>query len=632
VAVGELPGLKANYLIIFVGGLVLVIASILVFLLVVQGVYGDFTISEIAPTKENLEGRSKLQINIGVLYSKYTENMLVPEGSTWLSDNVSAWEQSLRQNRFTYTIISDQDIELGKHYDYDILVLPGCKALSDKEISEIKKYLDKGGSVFATGGTSSFDNSGKWRGWDFFTEVYGLKFTKEIKPEEVYQVHTLRGNLPLTAGIPTGYTLRIATYDRPIYAEIFEPRTIQVSFWYDFRREAGLVREEVRKSAGIAYGTYGKGRFVWYGFEINSIMGIGKQEEYVYFDRLFRNSINWLSYSPTAYVKDWPEPYEAAAIFIPTITENPENIYNLKHIQKDFGIKPTIFYDPTKFDVNSKLLKNINSYGSLGAIVDIGFMESENDTINQLFDKNTQHSIIKNANEFSKKNTKANLLGIMPYFGYYNENTLQALSRQNIPFIITDSLTDRSVPKVIIRDEKPILLITKTARDDYEIIKNYGLTDLEFQKYTYEEDIDRVVFEGGLYVLKVHTDYQLQPQYVSVINDLFKYMKSKNIWMTNLEDLLNWWVKKGGVEVKYERRSKRRIAVEVSNPVTNKQDNYVVEVHLNKGVKDIKISSDIINTKLPKSKYDDKSQTLILFVDDLKAGESRSFLIDFENL
>ncbi len=628
-AVEDVPGLKANYLIIFVGGLVLVIASVLVFLLVIQGVYGDFKISEIAPTKENLEGRSKLQVNIGVLYSRYTENML-EEGSTWVNDNVSTWELFLKQNKANYKIISDQDIELGKHYDYDILVLPGCKALSDKENSEIKKFLDRGGSVFSTGGTSSFDNSGKWRGWDFFTEVYGLKFTKEIKPEEYYQVHTLRGNLPLTAGIPTGYTLKITTYDRPIYAEIFEPRTIQASFWYDFRREAGLVREEVRKSAGIAYGTYGRGRYVWYGFEINSV--IGKQEDYVYFDRLFRNSLNWLSYSPTAYVKDWPEPYEAAAIFIPTVSENPENIYNLKHIRKDFGAKPTIFYDPSKFDTENNIVKSIANYGSVGSIVDIGFMESENDTINELFDKNTQLGIIKNASGYSKKHAKSPLIGIMPYFGYYNENTLQALSKNDISFIITDSLTDRSVPKVIIRDNKPILLITKTARDDYEIIKTYGLTDLEFQRYTYEEDIDRVIFEGGLYVLKVHTDYQLRPEYVSVINDLFKYMKSKNIWITSLEELRDWWVKKGGVEVKYERRSKRRIAVEVSNPVSNKRDNYVVEVHLNKGVKDIKISSDIINTKLPKSQFDSSSQTLVLFVDDLKAGESRSFLVDFENL
>ncbi len=628
-AVGDVPGLKANYLIIFIGGIVLVISSILVFLLVIQGVYGDFKLMEIAPTPENIMRPSTSEIKVGVLYSKYTENMLVPEGNTWLNDNVSTWETFLKSSNVPYTIINDQTIELGKHYDFDIIVLPGSKALSDKENSEIKKYLDRGGSVFATGGTSTFDNSGKWRGWDFFTEVYGLKFSKEIKPEEYYQVHTLRGNLPITAGIPTGYTLKIATWDRPIYAEIFEPRTIQASFWYDFRREAGLVREEVRKSAGIAYGSYGRGRYIWYGFEINSI--VGKQEDYIYFDKLFRNCINWLSYEPTAFVKDWPAPYEAAAIFIPTVTENGGNINNVKAIINNYKIQPTIFIDASTLDVNNGIVKTAASMGEIGAIVDVGYLESINDTINQLFDKNAQITVVKRTQYNFGKITKAPIKGIMPLFGFYDENTLQSMSKYDFDYIITDSLTDRSVPKIIVRDEKPILLITKTARDDYEIIKEYGLTDVEFQKYTYEEDIDRVAFEGGLYVLKVHTDYQLRPEYANVIPELFKYMKSKNMWITDIQELKQWWLKRGGIEIKFDTRSKRRIAVEVSNPVSNKEDSYVVEVYVNKNIKDIRISSDIINTKLPKSNYDPSAQTLYLHVDKLKSGESRSFLIDFQN-
>lgn len=624
-----MPGLKANYLIIFIGGIVLAISSVLVFLLVIQGVYGDFKLMEIAPTPENIMRPASSDIKVGVLYSKYTENMLVPEGNTWLNDNVSTWETFLKSSRISYTLISDQTIELGKHYDYDIIVLPGSKALSDKENSEIKKYLDRGGSVFATGGTSTFDNSGKWRGWDFFTEVYGLKFSKEIKPEEYYQVHTLRGNLPVTAGIPTGYTLKIATWDRPIYAEIFEPRTIQASFWYDFRREAGLVREEVRKSAGIAYGSYGRGRYIWYGFEINSI--VGKQEDYIYFDKLFRNCINWLSYEPTAFVKDWPGQYDAAAIFIPTVTENGGNISNINTIVNNYKIRPTIFIDAATLDENSGIVKRAASLGEVGAIVDVGYIESINDTINQLFDKNAQITVVKRTQYNFGKVTKAPIKGIMPLYGFYDENTLQSMSKFDFDFIITDSLTDRSVPKVIIRDEKPILLITKTARDDYEIIRDYGLTDLEFQKYTYEEDIDRVAFEGGLYVLKVHTDYQLRPEYARVIPELFKYMKSKNMWITDINELKQWWLKRGGIEIKFDTRSKRRIAVEVSNPVSNKEDSYVVEVYVNKNIKDIRISSDIINTKLPKSNFDPSAQTLYLHVDKLKSGESRSFLIDFQN-
>ena len=83
-AVKEAKGLKVNYLIIFLSGLVLLISAILVFLLIVKNIYGNYEIREILPTKENLrflfdEQKGKAAI----LYSKYTENML-PSGSTCL--------------------------------------------------------------------------------------------------------------------------------------------------------------------------------------------------------------------------------------------------------------------------------------------------------------------------------------------------------------------------------------------------------------------------------------------------------------------------------------------------------------------------------------------------------------------
>ena len=252
-AVRSSTGLRVNYFIIFLSGLVLLIGGILVFLLIVKNIYGNYEIKEILPTKKNLEFLSSdnKSDRVAILYSQYSENML-PAGSTWLRDNIDSWKKFISGAKQKYDVISDQTIELGQHLKYKMIVLPGAKSMSDKELTQLKRYLDQGGSIFVSGGPATFSDLGKWRGWNFFTEVFGMKFNREIKPEESYKIHTLRGNLPITAGIPTGYTLKIATWDRPIYAEVLEPRTVQVSFWYDFRKEAGLVREDIEKSAGIA--------------------------------------------------------------------------------------------------------------------------------------------------------------------------------------------------------------------------------------------------------------------------------------------------------------------------------------------------------------------------------------------
>ncbi len=631
-AVKDYRGLRVNYLIIFLSGFVLLLMGILVFLMVVKNVYGKYEIKEIIPSNKNLSSLSwDIENNAAILYSKYTENWM-PEGSTWLSDNIDTWENFVSSTKMSYSIIDDQAIERGDHFKYKLLILPGSKSLSDKEIIQIKRFLERGGSVFATGGTASYSDEGKWRGWNFFTEVYGLQFTKEIEPQEVYKVHTLRGNLPLTSGIPTGYALKIATWDRPIYAEILEPRTTQVSFWYNFREEDGLVKEQIKKSAGIAYGYYGLGRFVWYGFEINSV--IGQQEDYVNFDILFRNSISWLRYKPTAFVKDWPGDSKGAALIIPTITTNIYNIKNLPGYLNYSGgsVSPTFLVDPYSPGNNNQLLGSLGQNSHFGAIIDIGYKISADDSINNLFSKADQIEAIKWGIDTLQRASGKKVKTIMPLYGFYDENTLQAASELGIEYILTDSLTDRSVPNVIIRNNKTILLITKTARDDIQVIRDYGLTEKNFQEFTYFEDIYRLGFEGGLYVLKLHTDYQLRPAYINVVSGILNELKKNNFWVTSIDELKDWWLKKVGVEIRFETRSKRRIALEVSNPRSVPSEDFVVQVNLNKRVKNIELTSDIINTTIPEIKFNSEENVLNLYIKVLEPGETRSYLVDFENV
>ncbi len=69
-------------------------------------------------------------------------------------------------------------------------------------------------------------------------------------------------------------------------------------------------------------------------------------------------------------------------------------------------------------------------------------------------------------------------------------------------YFISDSLDDRSVPKTIKRKDEKIISISRTVRDDYEVIRDFNLTERDFQFYSYQEDVDRIAFESGLYFLK----------------------------------------------------------------------------------------------------------------------------------
>ena len=629
-AVKNFFGIRINQFFIFVSGIVIIISAILIYYFILRGIYGRFDTSEILPNSNIIEdflfGKEP---EVAILYSKYTENTL-PVGSTWLNDNISTWKKFLDNLNLKYEIISDQKIENGDYKKYKLIVLPGTKSLSEKEALQIKKYLENGGSVFATGGIGSYSNDGKWRGWEFINQVFGVQFSHELKPDEFSKIHTICGSLPITANIPTGFPLKIATWDRPMAVEVLDPRTTQVSFWYNYRMDDGLVREEIKKSAGIAFGNFGKGRFMWMGFELNSIIGV--QEDYIYFERLFNNSIKWLMYFPIAYVRDWPTGYEAAAIVAPVLTNDVNNINNVLPIMKNEGISATFFVDPTIAENNKELIRKISSYGEIAALVDIGYLASINDKFNKLNPYAEQLQKLNFAKEKLEKISSSSVSGFLPYYGLFDQNTLNAVINSNYKYVLTDSLTDRSVPKTIIRGDKRIVTMTKTARDDYEIIRDFGLTLPEFQFYTYQEDLDRVLFEGGMYILKLHTEYQCRSDYANVLRDVIKDLKKKKFWIATATEIQKWYEKRDYIEIKADRRGKTRVALKVSNPGIESINNLVIDLDLNDYAQNITIGSEIIGTKTASVKHTAGSQMVYLYIDDLKPGESRQYYIDYDQV
>ena len=433
--------------------------------------------------------------------------------------------------------------------------------------------------------------------------------------------------LPISANIPTGFPLRVATWDKPIAAEVMDPRAIQVSFWYNYRLESGLVRENIKKTAGIVYGNYGKGRFVWMGFEINSVIGV--QEDYVYFEKLFNNSINWLTYKPIAYFNEWPRGYKAAAIITPILSQDIYNINNLLRVLRAEKVKATFFISPYKAEQNKKLVKSLVRYGNIGALVDIGYLASINDTSNSLDDYSTQLEKLKNAKSILESISGQTVSGANPYYGLFDENTIQALIDDDYKFVITDSLTDRSVPKTIIRGDKKLISITKTARDDYEVIRDFGLTLPEYQLYTYQEDIDRILFEGGLYVFKLHTEYQCQPANIGVVRKIIKELKRRNFWMTTASEVSSWFARKNKVEVRVSARGESRVVVTVSNSGDKTISSLVVKVDLNQPATRVSLSTEIIGTKIAKYEFDKANNKIYLYINNLEKGESRTYYLDY---
>jgi Beta-galactosidase trimerisation domain len=294
--------LRINFTSLFLIGSGSLALLFLTLYLLLGNIYGRFELVDIVSAVKQMKFfQDNPDFSAAILYSKYSDDLL-NDGSNWYNSNIKTWQKFAKSSGIKLDIIDDKALESGDFQKYQLLVLPTSKALSNGEIIQIKQFLENGGNVFATNSTASFDENRKWRSWNFFNEVFGIKYVSKFSNEKITRKQTFKGGLALTAGIPSGFSLPIATWDSPMACQVIEPRTVQIAFWDNFLSEKNFISAQVENMASIVSGNYGQGKFIWMGFNINSVFG--EQEEYIMFEKFIKNSMNWLTKKPIIFVKD----------------------------------------------------------------------------------------------------------------------------------------------------------------------------------------------------------------------------------------------------------------------------------------------------------------------------------------
>jgi hypothetical protein len=128
----------------------------------------------------------------------------------------------------------------------------------------------------------------------------------------------------------------------------------------------------------------------------------------------------------------------------------------------------------------------------------------------------------------------------------------------------------------------------------------------------------------------MHTDYQCKLENIEVVKDVIKELKKKKFWITTNEKIYKWYKAKDYLEIRSEKRGNTRVAVTITNPSDELVSNIVIYVDLNNKADRIYIETEVIGKKNATYSHQRGLEILHLYVDDLEAGESRTFFIDFD--
>jgi len=80
-----------------------------------------------------------------------------------LSKRREAWVRELENQGVQFRFLATPQIEAGALDNYKVLILPYSIALSDREIKEIERFMDRGGTVYADEQTGRMDERCRWR-------------------------------------------------------------------------------------------------------------------------------------------------------------------------------------------------------------------------------------------------------------------------------------------------------------------------------------------------------------------------------------------------------------------------------------------------------------------------------------
>lgn len=601
------PGKRINFFYLIFLGFIVLAASAAVYLLILKDSFGSFPYSDLIPTKKAFENILKEKPN----RIAFIDTEASPHDSGKSTDReISQWKNFFSIQGLKFDILNKKSFEERDIINYTLIVIPASDSFNRKKTEVLKEFVKNGGSIFAAG-ISSIDTG--------LIELFNLKFIP-ISPQEYRdpslnkKISVLRGGTPFTSGIPAGSKIHMTDRGRKFKAELYGNNVFPLGFF-------NTIYDTAFTDLSAAYGYYQAGRFLWTDFIPDSV----SEEDFPVFSKFILNSINWLLKKPSVYVNEFPGNYSSGLILAPIISDSINNIYNFLKILSDENIKGTFFIDHEKAVENLPLTGELVKFGEIGV-----FYYSKPGILNKNFSffnllrKESEQEVINNLKESKRRieqitGSKCRGCIIFPEFAY--QTSTEISEKAGYKYLISDS----ALPYSPLPGKKKSFLIFNAS-----LIENLS----DSGKFSENFCIDSVLFVHGLLVLKVKIEEFDQLKKINETYDLVRYLKKKNFWITTVSGFQKWREEKLNLSVSVVRRGEKKIYLRVLNNGNSCVEKFAVDVDLNEisGIRNIYLSPEFLPGKKVKVLNIDSQGIITLLFNNVKAGESLNYYIDYNTL
>jgi hypothetical protein len=598
----DTPGPRTFALRLTLGAAALLCVQLGVYLLILEDTIGGVSMLKAAPARDP---SLAIEAKAVVLRSEATAGLWSVEA---YEQRLSAWTAALSSVGFPYSVVTEPALVDGLR-DASVLVLPGAVCLGEPERAAVRRFLERGSGVVATGAVGARNADCSWRGFDLLSELAGASQVQTAAlPGPVFAA--FRGGEFSEGVVPAGYRLELP-YQELVLVEAPQP----AAHACDWRlRPARMGRAD---ASGLAiHRVHGAGRVVWLGFD-ESAAGRRQVPQHV-LEAYLAASAAWAARQPIATVATWPGRRPAAATVIVVAGDRQPAVAALAGALRDAGVASTYVARVEHPDVDVAWDGELATTG-----------EGNDPFAGQTL--SVQRRRLDAARKVLETANAKRVAGFLPPSGATDASTMRAVAAAGLSYTVGEVGGMRGTPERVevpsrflsILPGRPVVRLFRVAADDQEVLARAGDPAAAFVR-----DLDRVTQLGGLYPLMLHADLAGSDDLLPAVRAVLKEARQRGLWLASASEIARWWSARDGLHVAAKRLSPYRIQVDLGNHGQEDARDVVVSVHLPHAPQRVALRSPILRLTLPKTEQE--GHVLRLRFADVAPQSNQTYVISVD--
>jgi hypothetical protein len=231
---------------------------------------------------------------VGVVYSEQTNQNY---GQKNYADHAYGIYHALIEDHLPFEMVNDRMMDEADLKPFKLLILPNIAALSDAQCEQLKKFVERGGSIVATFETALYDENGKPRSEFGLADLFGVSLSRGVEGPLQNSYLRLKADPatkkfhPVLNGLEDAYRIINCTHRVQVSARANSPSPVTLVPTYpDLPMEDVYPRTDDTDTRELYLREVGNGRVAYFTGDIDRTFW---QILSVDHGRLIKNTIRW---------------------------------------------------------------------------------------------------------------------------------------------------------------------------------------------------------------------------------------------------------------------------------------------------------------------------------------------------